>query len=105
METENQIYNETQENSFDNIDYGTETDFYSYRELKKKQKMSVFRKKHVFLNIFLVVFLILCAFLTPIFNVNNIIVNGNTLLSEDKIIDASGIYISKNIFIIVLRSF
>ena len=98
METENQIYNETQDKGFDDIDYGTESDFYSYRELKKKQKMSVFRKKHVFLNIFLVVFLILCAFLTPIFNVNNIIVNGNTILSEDKIIDASGIYISKNIF-------
>ncbi len=101
METENQIYNatqKTQENQFDDIDYGTESDFYSYRELKKKRKMSGLRKKHVFLNGFLIVFLLSCAFLTPIFNVNNIVVNGNTILSEDKIIDASGIYVSKNIF-------
>ncbi len=98
METENQAYTELSESEFENIDYGTESDFYSYHELKKKQKMSGLRKKHVFLNIFLIVFLVSCAFLTPIFNVNNIIVKGNTILSEDKIIDASGIYVSKNIF-------
>ncbi len=95
METENQIL---EEKTFDDIDYGTENDFYSYRELKTKRKMAGLRRKHTFVKIFLIVFLFSCALLTPIFNVNNIIVKGNTILSEDKIIDASGIYVSKNIF-------
>ncbi len=98
METENQILNEIAETENDNIDYGYESDFYSYHELKSKRTTAKLKKKHIFLKVFLVVFLFSCALLTPIFNVSNIVVNGNSILSEERIIDASGISVSKNIF-------
>ena len=69
-----------------------------YKKLRKKHISARRRGKHIFLKVFLVLFLILCAFLTPVFNVNKIVVVGNSILSEEKIIDASGIYLSKNIF-------
>lgn len=79
-------------------DNSHEAETVDYKKLKKKHLSARLRGKHIFLKVFLVLFLILCAFLTPVFNVNKIIVTGNSILSEDKIIDASGIYLSKNIF-------
>ena len=97
MKSKEYVHDEAVEQDEENIDYGSYSDFVDYKELKNKRRFSYLRRKNIFLKIFLLIFLIFCAFLTPVFNVNNIVVVGNSILSEEKIIDASGIYISKNI--------
>ena len=90
------IDNEVFEEDTDERRNGSKTDFLKYTA--KKKRTFRFKNRQLFLKISLVTLIILCAFLTPLFNINYINVIGNSYLSEEKIIEASGIYVSKNIF-------
>lgn len=70
------------------------------RHLRRQKKK---RARRIILRTFLVCMLIfVCAFtfafLTPIFNIKNIIVSGNTTVSSDIILAAADIVVGENIF-------
>lgn len=69
------------------------------RAMRKKKRNAMIKRKHVFLKVFLVLFSIFGVLLTPVFNIKNISVSGNSYLSKEQIIHASGISGNKNIFI------
>lgn len=70
------------------------------RHIKRQKKK---RKRRLFVKAFLLLVLVgtalfVAAFLTPWFNITEIIVNGNVRLQSDAVIAQSGLYTGNNIF-------
>jgi cell division protein FtsQ len=68
------------------------------RVLAKNKKTKV-HKNTVTVNLILVILIVIVGLMTPVFGVSTFEVNGARILSEDKIIDASGIKDGSNIFL------
>lgn len=77
----------------------TEESYAVNREMRKKKRNASVKRKHIFLKTFLVLFCLVGVLLTPVFSIKSISVSGNSYLSKEQIIDASGISKNSNIFI------
>ena len=66
--------------------------------LRKSKKSKVF-KNTLLVNLFLSMLILFGVLMTPIFAVKQILVNGITHLSNEKIVDTSNIKVSSNIFL------
>lgn len=76
---------------------------------KAKNNRKIARKKNrkilkISLLLFIIVGLIIFIFVSPVFNIRNIEVNGNEIISSDTIISLSGIKTNENIFQISKKS-
>ncbi|MPQ43991.1 cell division protein FtsQ/DivIB [Clostridium tarantellae] len=76
------------------------TDVKEYILKKKKNKLM---KKIIIISIFIVVICIFILLKAPIFNIKKVIVNNNTTIPSEKIINKSNI-LDKNIFLVNLKN-
>ena len=78
--------------------YNYDEDIYEAQLKKeKKRKKLIFALKIIAIIILFIGFICFCM-LSPIFNVNTILVEGNSIVSKEQIISLSGIRINENIF-------
>lgn len=68
------------------------------QEISRKKRKKIFRVIKVLMLLGIIVGGIIYAMLSPIFNIKNITVSGNSKLSADTIISLSGLNIDQNIF-------
>lgn len=76
-----------------------EEDYVASRMARKQKRNTKIKRQHIFVKTFLVLFLIVGVLLTPVFNINYISVSGNSYLSKEQIIEASGLNKNSNIFV------
>lgn len=68
------------------------------RSKRKKNKKNKVFKNVMLVNVFLILLIVAIALLTPAFYVHEITVTGTAQLTPDKVIDASGLEVGRNIF-------
>lgn len=73
-----------------------------YERINKKKRKMHKTIKYVTI-IILFVILILCAMFSPLFNIKNILVEGNITISENQIVSLSGLQLDENMFNISKR--
>lgn len=76
-----------------------EEDYVASRMARKQKRNTKIKRQHIFVKTFLALFLIVGVLLTPVFNINYISVSGNSYLSKEQIIEASGLNKNSNIFV------
>lgn len=77
----------------------SEGTYVANKEARKQKRNAKIKRRHNFLKIMLVLFCVVGVLLTPVFNIKTISVSGNSYLSKEQIIEASGILKNSNIFI------
>lgn len=87
---ENKIKEENNINTEYNIDK-------EYKKVKNKRKLNTKLIKYMLIIILFIV-LIICAMFSPLFNIKNIIVEGNEKISKEEIISLSQVKTDENIF-------
>lgn len=69
------------------------------RTARKQKRNAKIRRKHNFVKAILALLCLFGVLLTPVFNIKSITVSGNSYLSEEQVIVASGITKNSNIFV------
>lgn len=77
----------------------SEENYVANKEARKQKRNTKIKRRHTFIKVMLALLCVVGVLMTPVFNIKSVTVSGNTFLTDEQVIQASGISKNSNIFI------